>query len=280
MSNVKSAKGRERPGAPLRLAAVGLEAEFTLLIDGEPRRPEDVFGDPRGFITAPMVHRRGTSYHLPTGGAIYFDTGVIELATPIVELERGCMVRAGRSLWDSLHFVRAELDAWEGRTGSRAQLAGFSAHYNVSANGRGPGARARLDLGAGPARNRRARMDHVEGPERQPAGAHSAGVPALPFASRRVWRGSGCLGRFCRGRGAGCCAGQGPRDAPKLDGSRIAHRPAHWRTAGDPLGAAIATHRHRIAHGLHWSDRRSPASRKTGARDARSHGVVYPGDDP
>lgn len=145
MSDVKSAKGRERPGAPLRLAAVGLEAEFALVVDGEARKPEDVFGDPRGFITAPLVHRRGTSYHLPTGGAIYFDTGVIELATPIVELERGCMVRAGRSLWDSLHFVRAELDAWEARTGRRAQLAGFSAHYNVSADSRGRNARAHLD---------------------------------------------------------------------------------------------------------------------------------------
>ena len=141
----KGTKGADRPGAPLRLAAVGLEAEFSLIVDGRPERPEDVFGDPRGFIRGPLMHRRGTSYHLPTGGAVYFDTGVIELATPIVELERGCMVRAGRSLWDSLRFVRGELDAWEARTGRRAQLAGFSAHYNVSADGRGAGARARLN---------------------------------------------------------------------------------------------------------------------------------------
>ena len=145
MSNLKASKGRERIGAPLRLAAVGLEAEFSLLVDGQAHRPEDVFGDPRGFIDAPLVHRRGTSYHLPTGGAIYFDTGVIEIATPIVELERGCMVRAGRSLWDSLRYVRGALDGWEARSGKRAQLAGFSAHYNVSADGRGRVARARLD---------------------------------------------------------------------------------------------------------------------------------------
>ena len=143
MSAIKGGKGADRPGAPLSLAAVGLEAEFSLLVDGEHQRPEDVFGDPRGFIRAPLVHRRGTSYHLPTGGAVYFDTGVIELATPIVELERGCMVRAGRSLWDSLRFVRGELDVWEARTGRHAQLAGFSAHYNVSADGRA--GRARLD---------------------------------------------------------------------------------------------------------------------------------------
>lgn len=144
MSSLKAAKGRERPSAPLRLAAVGLEAEFSLIVDGAHVRPEDLFKDPRGFIRDPLVHRRGTSYHLPTGGAIYFDTGVIELATPIVEIERGCMVRAGRSLWASLEYVRRELDAWEARTGRRAQLAGFSAHYNVSVDGRGPAARARL----------------------------------------------------------------------------------------------------------------------------------------
>jgi hypothetical protein len=145
MSTLKPAKGRERTGAPLSLAAVGLEAEFALVVDGQPVKPEDIFEDPRDFIRAPLVHRKGTSYHLPTGGAIYFDTGVIELATPIVEIERGCMVRAGRSLWSSLHFVRDELDAWEARTGKHAQLVGFSAHYNVSADGRGPQARARLN---------------------------------------------------------------------------------------------------------------------------------------
>src|SRR6185503_2379880 len=112
---------------------------------GVPRKPEEVFGDPRDFIRGPLLHRRGTSYHLPTGGAIYFDTGILELATPIVELGRGCMVRAGRALWDSLHYVRAELDGWEAETGHRTQLVGFSAHYNVSVDNRGPAARRRLD---------------------------------------------------------------------------------------------------------------------------------------
>ncbi len=144
MSTRKPGKGRERTGAPLSLAAVGLEAEFALVVDGDQIKPEQLFADPRDFIRTPLVHRTGTSYHLPTGGAIYFDTGVIELATPIVEIERGCMVRAGRSLWSSLHFVREELDAWEARTGRHAQLAGFSAHYNVSADGHGRDARARL----------------------------------------------------------------------------------------------------------------------------------------
>jgi hypothetical protein len=121
-----------RRGAGPRLAAIGLEAEFTLTIDGEPVRPEDAFGDPRAFIRAPLMHRQGTSYHLPTGGAVYFDTGVIEVTTPVIEIGAGCAARAARSLWEGIAFVRRELDAWERRTGRTARLAGFSTHYNVS----------------------------------------------------------------------------------------------------------------------------------------------------
>src|SRR5262245_61337025 len=75
----------------LREAAVGLEAEFTLVVDDHRVRPEALFGDPRGFIRTPLMHRTGTSYHLPNSAAVYFDTGVIELATPAMELTRGCM---------------------------------------------------------------------------------------------------------------------------------------------------------------------------------------------
>jgi hypothetical protein len=116
----------------LRLAAVGLEAELSLYIDDVPERPETVFGSPRAFIRGDLLHRVGTSYQLPTGAAVYFDTGVIEIATPLIELERGCIARAGRSLWDSIGFVRGELDEWERRSGRRARLVGFSTHYNVS----------------------------------------------------------------------------------------------------------------------------------------------------
>src|SRR5262245_45733053 len=80
----------------LELAAIGLEAEFALCLDDKQVKPEDIFGDPRSFIREPLMHRTGTSYHLPTGGAIYFDTGVIEVATPVIEIARGCAARAGR----------------------------------------------------------------------------------------------------------------------------------------------------------------------------------------
>lgn len=114
------------------LGAIGIEAEFAIVVDGQPARPEDVFGSPTQIVRAPMMHRTGRSYHLPTGGAIYFDTGVIELATPVIEMELGCAARAGRSLWESIRFLRSELDAWEERDGRSVHLAGFSTHYNVS----------------------------------------------------------------------------------------------------------------------------------------------------
>jgi hypothetical protein len=116
----------------LRRPAVGLEAELTLVVDGAPTEPEALFGSPRAFIDEPLMHRTGTSYHLPNGAAVYFDTGVIEVATSAMEIERGCMARAVRSLWDAIQFVREHLDRW-GRLHRRAvQLQGFSAHYNVS----------------------------------------------------------------------------------------------------------------------------------------------------
>jgi hypothetical protein len=131
---------------------MGMEAEFALLVDGVQKRPEDVYRTPRDFIRGSLMHRQGTSYHLPTGGAVYFDTGVIEVATPVIEIERGCAARAGRSLWESIHFIRDELDAWDQRHGTDTTLVGFSAHYNVSfdeqpngaANGRTIEALARL----------------------------------------------------------------------------------------------------------------------------------------
>jgi hypothetical protein len=132
---VTSAGKVERERAQLRLAAVGLEAEFSLFLDDTPARPEEVFGDPRAFLRGPLTHRTGTSYQLPTGAAIYFDTGVIEIATPVIELERGCVARAGRSLWESIDYVRSSLNAWERRNGHSVRLVGFSTHYNVSIEG-------------------------------------------------------------------------------------------------------------------------------------------------
>src|SRR5213083_3476521 len=113
-------------------AVIGLEAEFNLLVNGRRRRPEKVFGDPSRLVRRRMLPRTGRSFQLPSGGAIYFDTGVIEVATPIVELERGCCYRATRLLWEQIHYLRAELDHWSKLHGRNCRLQGFSTHYNFS----------------------------------------------------------------------------------------------------------------------------------------------------
>lgn len=119
---------RRAPPRPV----IGIEAEFTLFVDDVKRLPEKVFGTPRGLIRKRMIPRTGRSYQLPAGGAIYFDTGVIEVATPIVELGPGCCYRATRLLWEQIRYVRRELDAWSRRHKRQARLQGFSTHYNFS----------------------------------------------------------------------------------------------------------------------------------------------------
>jgi hypothetical protein len=135
--SVKARKKRPRadeqaPAKAVSYGAIGIEAEFTVLLDHQPVKPEDVFKSPTSIVRAPMMHRTGRSYHLPTGGALYFDTGVIEIATPMIEIAKGCAARAGRSLWESIRYLRTELDAWEKQHGHDVELSGFSTHYNVS----------------------------------------------------------------------------------------------------------------------------------------------------
>src|SRR4030095_6276882 len=113
-------------------AVIGLEAEFNLLVNGQRRRPEKVFGDPSRLVRRRMIPRTGKSFQSPAGGAIYFDPGVIEVATPIVELEPGCCYRATRLLWEQIRYLRVELDHWAKRNGCQCRLQGFSTYYNFS----------------------------------------------------------------------------------------------------------------------------------------------------
>ena len=131
LQSMKAWKGEHLDDRLARLVA-GVECEFSLFVDDRLVRPEDVFGDPRGFVTVPLMHRTGRSFHLPNGAAIYFDTGVIEIASPVMELERGCFGRLARSLEVAIAFVRGQLDGWERRGTKRVRLQGFSTHYNVS----------------------------------------------------------------------------------------------------------------------------------------------------
>ncbi|HSH46455.1 MAG TPA: hypothetical protein VK966_11490 [Longimicrobiales bacterium] len=114
------------------LAAVGLESEFVCVVGERAVDPRDVFGDPRAFLGDNAPHRTGSSYHLPNGGAVYFDTGVIEIVTPVVELGRACAAQVTHSLWEGVGAVRERLDQWGQREGQEARLVGFSTHYNVS----------------------------------------------------------------------------------------------------------------------------------------------------
>ena len=125
-------KGGARIHLPPPRAVIGLEAEFNLIVDDVRRRPEKIFGTPQRLVRRKMLPRTGRSFQLPSGGAIYFDTGVIEVATPIVELEPGCCYRATRLLWEQIHYVGRELRHWSRRHKCRARLQGFSTHYNFS----------------------------------------------------------------------------------------------------------------------------------------------------
>jgi hypothetical protein len=116
----------------LEMPVIGIEAEFKVFIDDEEVAPEEVWRTPAGFIDRPLLRRTSKSSQLPTGGAVYFDGGVIEVVTPVIEIAPHCTARVVRSLWEQIAFVRAELDRWESQTGRRVRLQAFSTHFNVS----------------------------------------------------------------------------------------------------------------------------------------------------
>ncbi|MFL6582896.1 MAG: hypothetical protein ACJ8KU_00100 [Chthoniobacterales bacterium] len=134
MSDEAKRQGRRavREHRPPPVAVIGLEAEFSLFVDEVHRKPEHVFRTPQRLVRQEMLPRTGRSFQLPAGGAIYFDTGVIEVATPIVELEAGCCFRATRSLWEQIRYLRDELDHWSVQRDCTTRLQGFSTHYNLS----------------------------------------------------------------------------------------------------------------------------------------------------
>ncbi|HEX9163018.1 MAG TPA: hypothetical protein VF980_15035 [Thermoanaerobaculia bacterium] len=116
----------------LEMPVIGLEAEFKVFIDDEEVTPEEVWRTPASFIDRPLLRRTSKSSQLPTGGAVYFDGGVIEVVTPVIEIAPQCTARVVRSLWEQIGFVRDQLDRWEKRTGKRVRLQAFSCHINIS----------------------------------------------------------------------------------------------------------------------------------------------------
>jgi hypothetical protein len=109
-----------------------MEAEFNVVMDGVEIDPREYWGDPTAFIDAPMLRRERSSLQMPTGGAVYFDRGVIEVVTPVIELAPGCTARVVRNLWEQIAFVRDELTRWEAKAGKHIRLKAYSAHYNIS----------------------------------------------------------------------------------------------------------------------------------------------------
>jgi hypothetical protein len=116
----------------LELPVIGLESEFKPFVDGEEVVPEEVWRTPSAFIDQPLLKRTTKSSQLPTGGAVYFDGGVIEVVTPVIEIAPHCTARVVRSLWEQITFLREQLDRWEQRSGHRVTLQAFSCHFNIS----------------------------------------------------------------------------------------------------------------------------------------------------
>lgn len=116
----------------LELPVIGLESEFQIVLDGTDVAPEDIWRTPASFMDRPLLKRTNKSLQLPTGGALYFDGGVLEVVTPVIEIAPQCTGRVVRSLWEQIAFVRDQLDAWERREGKRVALRAFSCHTNIS----------------------------------------------------------------------------------------------------------------------------------------------------
>lgn len=116
----------------LRMPVIGMESEFNVWLDEVEINPEPFWKHPRAFIEGPLLHREKTSSHIPTGGAVYFDRGVIEVVTPVIELAPQATARMVRNLWEQIQFVRDQLTNWEQKSGHSVRLKAYSSHYNIT----------------------------------------------------------------------------------------------------------------------------------------------------
>ena len=114
------------------MPAIGMESEFNVWIDEVELDPREYWGHPSAFIDRPLLPREKSSLQLPTGGAVYFDRGVIEVVTPVIELAPHSTARMVRNLWEQIGFVREQLTKWEKANGHTVRLKAYSSHYNIS----------------------------------------------------------------------------------------------------------------------------------------------------
>jgi hypothetical protein len=116
----------------LDMPVVGLESEFNVWLDEVEIDPKPFWKHPGAFIDRPLLPREKSSLQLPTGGAVYFDRGVIEVVTPVIELAPNCTARVVRNLWEQIGFVRDQLTKWGKTAGHTVRLKAYSTHYNIS----------------------------------------------------------------------------------------------------------------------------------------------------
>ncbi|MEO8378314.1 MAG: hypothetical protein ABI779_01500, partial [Acidobacteriota bacterium] len=116
----------------LDMPVIGMESEFNVWLDEVEINPEPYWKHPSAFIDRPLLTREKTSLQLPTGGAVYFDRGVIEVVTPVIELAPSSTARMVRNLWEQIGFVREQLTRWGEENGHTVRLKAYSTHYNVS----------------------------------------------------------------------------------------------------------------------------------------------------
>ncbi len=120
------------PLTQLEMPVIGMESEFNVWLDEVEINPEPFWKHPRSFIDAPLIPREKTSVQVPTGGAVYFDRGVIEVVTPVIELAQHSTARMVRNLWEQIGFVREQLTRWGQQHGHTVRLKAYSSHYNIS----------------------------------------------------------------------------------------------------------------------------------------------------
>jgi hypothetical protein len=116
----------------LDMPVIGMESEFNVWLDEKEINPEPYWKHPSAFIDRPLLKREKTSLQLPTGGAVYFDRGVIEVVTPVIELAPASTARMVRNLWEQIGFVRDQLTNWGRKNGHTVRLKAYSSHYNIS----------------------------------------------------------------------------------------------------------------------------------------------------
>jgi hypothetical protein len=116
----------------LKMPVIGMESEFNVWLDEKEINPEPYWKHPSAFIDQPLLKREKTSLQLPTGGAVYFDRGVIEVVTPVIELAPESTARMVRNLWEQIGFVRDQLTNWGKKNGHTVRLKAYSSHYNIT----------------------------------------------------------------------------------------------------------------------------------------------------